>query len=250
MKNVIIFPNIEGTVAEREPPGPQPPERLERDLAEFRRLAGRLEFWEDQLRKWPYRTSDSEVVQIARDFHTGKFERLKIRADSALRPATSGEIAYYLGIMIACMAGRKVDSETYAVAAHEDVCAASPTVGAVEAACRKIRRSSTFLPDVATILAAVSEAECAYAASARALRAFPGIVAGIDDLIAKAAVRRAEIEAEQMRERKVAYRGLVERGADLSKRPFDKELLAEVRAEMIAEGWTPAPADDAKPDPA
>jgi hypothetical protein len=73
------------------------------------------------------------------------------------RPATPIEIAKCIGILVACYPG--TPSDIFVPVACSDILAESPTVFALEEACRTLRRTSKWLPRISEIIEAIADAE-------------------------------------------------------------------------------------------
>lgn len=78
------------------------------------------------------------------------------------RPATQQEVKRALQVLIGSFPNAaKTDLSIYAVSLFDDVVAERPTIGALSAACRKLRRASSFLPTIKDVLDAIAEADSA-----------------------------------------------------------------------------------------
>ncbi len=96
------------------------------------------------------------------------------------RPATEIEIREHLAILIACLAGSKADAAVYGRMLVIDVGAASPSIGALEAACRKLRRTCTFTPAISEVLTAIAEAEKYLSGARWRLEQLPRLISEAD----------------------------------------------------------------------
>lgn len=87
-------------------------------------------------------------------------EKFRPRFEALVAPATKRDLANHLGVLVKSFpnAGRD-NAEIYGRMLLEDVGAQQPSVGAVEAACRHLRRTSTFLPTIAEVLNALGESK-------------------------------------------------------------------------------------------
>ena len=75
------------------------------------------------------------------------------------RGATKREIANHLALLVKCFHGGKDSSaEVFGRMLCEDVAAQQPSIGALEAACRALRRTSRFIPTISEVLEAVETA--------------------------------------------------------------------------------------------
>jgi hypothetical protein len=90
----------------------------------------------------------------------GQFERLFGELIRAHAPATMRDLGPELARLVGAFpnAGRN-DLAIYATMLAEDVAAARPTRDAVSAACRRLRRSSKFLPTISEILETLGQSQ-------------------------------------------------------------------------------------------
>jgi len=93
------------------------------------------------------------------------------------RPATCREVREHLAILMGCLAGSKADAEVFGRMLVIDVGALSPSIGALEAACRNLRRTSTFTPSIAEVLQALTEAEKQLTGARWRLEQLPRLIA-------------------------------------------------------------------------
>jgi hypothetical protein len=76
----------------------------------------------------------------------------------ACRPAEPQELKRQLQILIGAFPNAaKQDLSIFGVALIEDVAAERPSIGVLTNACRKLRRSNTFLPTISEVLEALSQ---------------------------------------------------------------------------------------------
>ncbi len=101
------------------------------------------------------------------------------RIESACRPATAYELAGFIGMMLAGnpQSAKHQGGDQYATILVADISALSPSVGAIETGCRKIRTTSPWLPKIPDVLDAVREAGSMYAAAVRAADELPVLIA-------------------------------------------------------------------------
>lgn len=76
---------------------------------------------------------------------------------------TKGQVSKHIALLVGSFPNANpADPETYTKMLIEEVVAAAPTVTALEAACRKVRRTAKFLPAISEVLAALKEEERAW----------------------------------------------------------------------------------------
>lgn len=146
------------------------------------------------------------------------------------RPATDKEIREHLAILLGCLAGSKGDAATFGKMLMIDVRAAAPSIGALEAACRKLRRTCTFVPSIAEVLKAIDEARGSLKTSRLLLERLPNF---IEDGRTRIEQRR-QFEAEERERRRKRIRDAIASRRSLW--DFKPDEVEEVKAEMIAEG--------------
>ncbi len=236
MQTLAPFQADSRSLTTERQPGPQPAERLEIDLIDFGRKYSALRSYISSNLNSFWGPVESDVPANARAFLATGFEHLKTRAESAFRPATKAEIAKYLAVLVGSLAGNKVDMALYGAALHEDVSSLQPTVGAVEAGCRTLRRTATWVPSIPEVLDAIRAAEAKFDQAKILIGNFPEKIAEIDKSIESAKERRRALDAEERQDRKSTIRRALDRGEDIStwKFPPDPELVSEVKAEIEA----------------
>jgi hypothetical protein len=75
------------------------------------------------------------------------------------RPASKLDVAKHLAVLVKCYPkARNADGEIYARMLAGDVAATQPSIGDVEGACRKLRRTLKFCPTIAEVLEALEAA--------------------------------------------------------------------------------------------
>lgn len=146
------------------------------------------------------------------------------------RPATDKEIREHLAILLGCLAGSKGDAATFGKMLMIDVRAAAPSIGALEAACRKLRRTCTFVPSIAEVLKALDDAKSTMKVSRWQLERLPNF---IEDG-RKRIEQRRQFEAEERERRRKRIRDAIASRRSLW--DFNQDEVAEVNAEMMAEG--------------
>lgn len=146
------------------------------------------------------------------------------------RPATSREISEHLAILLGCLTGSKGDKATFGKMLMIDVRAAAPSIGAIETACRKLRRTCTFVPSIAEVLKALDEAKSSLKVNRWQLERLPNF---IDDGRRRIEQRR-QFEAEERERRRKRIRDAIASRRSLW--DFNQDEVAEVNAEMMAEG--------------
>jgi hypothetical protein len=83
--------------------------------------------------------------------------------DDDIGQITKGRVAKHIALLIGSFPNANpADPETYTKMLIEEVVAAAPTVTALEAACRKVRRTAKFLPTISEVLAAIKEEQRAW----------------------------------------------------------------------------------------
>jgi hypothetical protein len=78
----------------------------------------------------------------------------------AIQPATLKQIKDHIGGLIACFPTQQ-DVTVFVAFAIEDVAAEQPSMYALAAACRELRRTKTFRPSIPEILEALNAKDCA-----------------------------------------------------------------------------------------
>jgi hypothetical protein len=120
----------------------------------------------------------AEAIERAERTLAAATSTARLRLEQASSPATHEDIAANIAAMIGSNPhGGQVVGEVYGPLIVADVGALEPSKGAIEAACRKLRTNSEWLPKIPELLAAVREAEQVYTAARRALNELPGIIA-------------------------------------------------------------------------
>lgn len=182
------------------------------------------------------RESLEHAIAIASDFlDPDNFAGARKSFFEAAREATVGEIAKQVALMVAGFAAGRKQSAVYVELLSEDVAAAEPTIGALTAAVRRLRRTwkpefGRELPSVAEVLEALAEEEGKVERSSRLLLELP-------DLCEKARRRRAEvIESHERWERNTLadIRRRIDRqknSLDELRRMFPSRLVDQVIAE-------------------
>ena len=113
------------------------------------------------------------------------------------RGATKREIANHLALLVKCFHGGKDSSaEVFGRMLCEDVAAQQPSIGALEAACRALRRTSRFIPTISEVLEAVETAETSQRKTCQSLASFPRIRERIEQQIASDRQLRLNWERE------------------------------------------------------
>jgi hypothetical protein len=181
-------------IAERQDslPGPQGTERVQGDaqalvtrLRQARECAGPAEISHDQ---HLLNVMDS----VARDF-----EKLRTKFDALRKPASKVQIANHLGLLVKSFPNvGKGDIEIYGKILPHDVAAQRPTVGAIEAACRHLRRTARFIPTIAEVISALSDAEGAQRDLTRVLEDLPHHRSRLADRIRREAEERERFRRE------------------------------------------------------
>lgn len=172
---------------------------------------------------------DRALAEVDELFAGYGIERLRDLVAERRRPATKVEIAKLVTLLVASKANTaRVDGELYIRMLIEDIGAQAPSVGALDDACRHLRRTLKWLPECSEVLDALRAAESR-------LRSATWLLDRLPDLIAKASaakVREAEIAVELRRRQKAEIRDRLIAG----KHPAtaDLDLVEEVRAELAA----------------
>jgi hypothetical protein len=79
--------------------------------------------------------------------------------ETLARPATKAEIAQHLAIMLKAFPNSgNADREAFVRILAEDVGASQPSLGVLDVACRKLRRTARFMPTINETLEALVEA--------------------------------------------------------------------------------------------
>ena len=166
--------------------------------------------------------------------HAEKHEQSALQALSLLaqieRPATSLEISQHLTILLGSLTGSKADPKTFAKMLKVDVVAAQPSIGALEAACRKLRRTKTFVPSIAELLEALEEAKTQMRVSRFHLERLPGTIERARERVER--YRVLEEDERERRKRRIREDLILGR----LRWDYDPEEVATVRAELEAEG--------------
>jgi hypothetical protein len=193
-------------------PEPAAPERLEREIDAFDKVNRQL--WDVVINECgEYRTAPAiaKAELLAED---GTLERLKMRTAEATRPATRDEIATHVAALIACYPGNR--DPLYGRMLCEDVGAAQPSIGALEAACRHLRRTVKFAPAIAEMVEALTEAEKRLKNAAYWIEHLPDQLTKARELLERRRERTPE-EIEEARGRRITPTPppVVEKSADL-----------------------------------
>jgi hypothetical protein len=85
-------------------------------------------------------------------------EELGAAVESLARPATRREIGQHLAALVGSFPLNR-DGEIFGRLLVEDVAATAPSIGALERACTRLRRTSKFLPSISEVLEAVRTEE-------------------------------------------------------------------------------------------
>jgi hypothetical protein len=175
-------------------PGPDADERVER------RAKGVVEAWYALHHAETY-GSDRRAAVAAAEAVIAAADSTRRELNRAMAPATHDDIAYQLAALVAAFPNSRAD-ELYGRILVADVGALQPSVGAIGAACRELRRSSKFLPAIAEVCAALADAE----------RTFRLALERIDELpprIAEAKKRLQEDAEWRQREREERRRRML-----------------------------------------
>jgi hypothetical protein len=121
--------------------------------------------------------------------------------EHARRPATFVEVAKCIGVLVACYPGNQ--SDIFVPTACSDVLAENPTAFALEEACRRLRRTSKWLPRISEIIEAIADAEHDLRNNIARLRRVTACLPGIP--------------------------GEIERREALEKRKFEDDVQAAIR---------------------
>lgn len=114
------------------------------------------------------------------------------------RPAEPQELKRQLQILIGSFPNAaKQDLSIFGVALIEDVASEKPSIGALTNACRKLRRSNTFVPAIAEVLEALSQEARRQHGEATAIRDFAQRL-GVAKAAAAAARERISRDFERL----------------------------------------------------
>jgi hypothetical protein len=150
--------------------------------------------------------------------------------NNALRPATSAEIKRQIQVLIGSFpnVSEKRDLTIYAVALVDDVTAERPSFRALEAACRRVRRTLTFLPAIAEMLDALQKETSAETQAVSDVREILSRIEQGSKVLLDGRARLAE-----QRERRV--RMCVNRlHGGMDSHWFEDEILTEARRRLSA----------------
>ena len=145
-------------------PGPTSSEQSEASLQRFSMLASQVEAIHRDLHYragWLSADDKKTVADAERLLKIGFHTVIEV-GRAAIRKATAIEINQHLAVLVGCMAGQKLDMRLYSAALVEDVGALQPSIGALEAACRHLRRTCTFVPTIAECLQAIRDRQKAF----------------------------------------------------------------------------------------
>jgi hypothetical protein len=208
-------------------------ERFERDLLDAAKLSESLN---------PNHAGCSYLEQAipgARELVQSEgFRALSADAERALAPAPAAAIGKHLAALLGSFPSSRPGSpEIFSGALLEDVASLSPSVAAVEQACRTLRRELKFCPSICVTREAVKAAQTAVRNRVAAVRELSARVeAGEHALVA----RREQVEVARQ-ERKAGIRYSILNGERVYRDTDNLGLIDEVEREMAAAGEVPPP---------
>jgi hypothetical protein len=140
-------------------PGPAAPELLERDIEVFLPLRTRLlreVYVNTNCRAYSIPDAGRSIRDAQRWLDENEIEDLRSRIAKATRAATREEIVQHVGMLVACYPSNR--DPLYGRMLCEDIGAAEPSIGALEAACRHLRRTLKFAPAISEVLEELKKA--------------------------------------------------------------------------------------------
>lgn len=158
--------------------------------------------------------------------------------EKARRPATNAELAQHLAATISAFPNINggVDPEMFARLLIADISALRPTVGAVEAGCRKVRRTAKYLPPISEFFSEIEGAEAVLYGLAQRIASVDRHLDQAEAWVRDERARRLEVkrnEEERRQKTKAEIRRRLEDGKDASW--YGRPLVREVEAEIAAE---------------
>ncbi len=153
----------------------------------------------------------AEAVLPESETHLARIQQLSA-------PASKVQIANHLALLLKSFPNAgKDNAEVFGRMLCEDVGAQQPTIGALEAACRVLRRTSRFIPTIAEALEALTAAEESQRKTIAILKNFPGTKQSLVARVADDKVRQAEWDREcrEAREAKLRRQRAGEINSDL-----------------------------------
>jgi hypothetical protein len=142
----------------------------------------------------------AEAVLPESEKHLARIQQLSA-------PASKVQIANHLALLLKSFPNAgKDNAEVFGRMLCEDVGAQQPTIGALEAACRVLRRTSRFIPTISEALAALAEAEASQAETIRTLAGLPDHCKWLAARVQDDIKRREEWDCENLEEKARALR--------------------------------------------
>jgi hypothetical protein len=173
---VIPFSSSTNIVTDGEYPGPGPGELIERKARQVIDASLSLDHPTDA------DVAAAEPIVAAAD---------AIRRDltRAMARATHDDVACQLAALVAAFPNGRAD-ELFGKILVSDVGALEPSIGALDAACRLLRRTSKFLPAIAEVCSMIECKESSFALALKMLQRLPDRVVEVK----KDRAHRAEVE--------------------------------------------------------
>ena len=165
-------------------------------------------------------------------FIESKSDRALAYLAKSSRPATRREISEHIAMLLVCLPGAKDDAEEFAKALTLDVASQHPSIGALEAACRRLRRTLHFRPKIVEMLEALAEAEQRISYARKTIEELPAL---IDK--AKTALTDAEQARQETERRRETARPEIRRRLDAGEPTigFPRDLIEAIQNEILVE---------------
>jgi hypothetical protein len=174
-----------------------------------------------------------EIAAAADLIESGKFAKLSADLAQAQAKAAGDEIALELAKLVGAYPNfGKYDTTVFSEMLLADVTALGPSVGAVEAACRKLRRTKPFVPAISEILEAIAEAHRLLFHDAREVGELPARIERARERHAQMVQREAKV-AQEAERRERHLQSLKEKYGDqwpgIMRELSDEELRGDPR---------------------
>jgi hypothetical protein len=214
-------------------------ERLERRLTAALAASGELKVAMSNTSEAGVERLSAAIESAERLVTLGEVGALRHEIVDALAPATVEEIAARVGVLIKAIPNHgKEDLEIYGRLLAEDVGAQGPSRLGLEIGCRRLRRTSKWLPAISEMLAELSKTEAGIKHAPRSLEELPELIAQARDRFVKELRRREQYDDATRMDMQARFQTF---SADLRERDRTRQ-----RAPQCGVRQAPASLPDAK----
>jgi hypothetical protein len=189
-KSIATFNHNNGPTTAYNLPGPSAGELLEREIEVINEISNELGLI--VLVKVDRQIPDlRQAIERAETFMSDIDSDIVNAVDQAKKKATRPQISSQVAVLVAAFPQAGKADSAYGRILCEDVGAQEPSVGALDIACRKLRRNGRFLPIVGEVLEVLAKAEDDLEKVTERLRALPKYLSDVRSLLDRE-MKRAE----------------------------------------------------------